>query len=366
MAYYGPYQQAIAALIAHLGSEEYGLTFKDLDLLNTLDPKTFKTLNITAVNTVTGDVTVFNAHNSPNVDICAAVRASAALPAVFARKNIGGTLYTDGGYKDNTPFDALYDKNGILRNKPEETLIFAFSEKPVQSRLANMDRYLYHKTEVREYELGERLTYDILPQCYIGNIGGSIQPDQALNETIRKVYPLSTIPLETTLTTTDFDHANRRRELYSRQGYYQTMQHLVNHDLSDRINTPELKQNFQTQRFFLDALQSLVDGQIVQWPREQNENNFIRGIVSALRALSVTESLTPQNLQGGMEALNAALALNSNTLTRAEQKVQQNLMQILRDQNAPSQVKAFYDTISFKGLIKRAFKNLADQQQWML
>ena len=77
--------------------------FKDLDLLHLIDPIKFKDLVVTATNRGTGELTIFDARKTPDVEIALACRASASIPIVFEPVKINGVEYVDGGYRDNLP-----------------------------------------------------------------------------------------------------------------------------------------------------------------------------------------------------------------------------------------------------------------------
>ena len=86
------------------------ICFKDLATMHFLDPQKFKDLHITAVQKNTGDLIIFNAADSPDVEIALACRASASIPRVFKAVEINGVQYVDGGFRDNTPYQAFNKK----------------------------------------------------------------------------------------------------------------------------------------------------------------------------------------------------------------------------------------------------------------
>ena len=85
------------------------ITFKDIDMLHVIDPVKFKDLIITATNKNTGELTIFDSRNSPDVEIALAARASSSIPLVFEPVEIEGVKYVDGGYRDNLPTKYFLD-----------------------------------------------------------------------------------------------------------------------------------------------------------------------------------------------------------------------------------------------------------------
>ncbi len=102
--------QAQANLNAKAQNKDSKVTFRDLDLLHTIDPDKFKGLIVTATNKKTGNLTIFDAKNSPDVEIALACRASASIPGRFKPVVIDGINYVDGGYRNNIPQN-FFEKN---------------------------------------------------------------------------------------------------------------------------------------------------------------------------------------------------------------------------------------------------------------
>lgn len=111
------------------------ITFKDLKLLCEHFPEKFKKLTVTAIQYPGGELQVFNAELTPNVEIALACRASASIPVILQPTTI--TLndkkqqYADGGFFDNLPSD-YFDKDDkgqfTQNNQKDNTLILAFGE----------------------------------------------------------------------------------------------------------------------------------------------------------------------------------------------------------------------------------------------
>ena len=87
------------------------ILFKDLAMLRVIAPDTFKDLVVTATSRDTGDLTIFDSRNTPDVEIALACRASASIPIVFEPVTINGKQYVDGGYRDNLPLSHFNEHN---------------------------------------------------------------------------------------------------------------------------------------------------------------------------------------------------------------------------------------------------------------
>ena len=93
------------------------ICFKDLATMHLLAPQKFKDLHVTAVQQSNGELKIFNAVSSPDVEIALACRASASIPIVFQSVEIDGIKYVDGGFRDNTPYQAFDKKH--TKNSPQ-------------------------------------------------------------------------------------------------------------------------------------------------------------------------------------------------------------------------------------------------------
>lgn len=128
-------QERLGLLYKKVNSEKPCITFSDLALLTELFPDHFKQLLVTAIHFPDGTPQVFNAQNTPDVEIARACRASASIPVVLepVEINLNGVnqIFMDGGLYDNLPAD-YFDtdaKNQYIKNiKPAQTLVFAFGE----------------------------------------------------------------------------------------------------------------------------------------------------------------------------------------------------------------------------------------------
>ena len=75
-----------------------------------------KNLHILALNVHTGNITLFNTDNTPNVNVIKAIKASLSVPIVSTPIEIDGYLYCDGCVTDNTILQFFSDipNNQIL------------------------------------------------------------------------------------------------------------------------------------------------------------------------------------------------------------------------------------------------------------
>ena len=114
-------------------SHQEPITFADLSILHRKCPRQFKQLTITAIKLPDGDLQVFNHHETPNVEIALACRASASIPIVLKPVAInlnGDKQFMDGGIYDISPCD-YFDgtKNqGHTNHKPHETVVITFHD----------------------------------------------------------------------------------------------------------------------------------------------------------------------------------------------------------------------------------------------
>lgn len=137
------------------------LSFGDLAQLHQLYPDTFKDLTILSVLFPTGEVRVFNAHETPEIEIAQAIRASSSIPGIFepfalSYKN-KAELHCDGALYELLPadyFDRAEDGSYIKNQKPENTLLFAFADNAHYHK-SSLFKAL-HSTRADEDELKRR------------------------------------------------------------------------------------------------------------------------------------------------------------------------------------------------------------------
>jgi predicted acylesterase/phospholipase RssA len=89
------------------------ITFRDLDLLNKVDPGKFKSLTLTGWNTTDRQIQYFNLKETPDLPIAIAGRASMAIPIIFKSIEIDikgqPKQFVDGGVGSNMPGGFIFD-----------------------------------------------------------------------------------------------------------------------------------------------------------------------------------------------------------------------------------------------------------------
>lgn len=254
-------------LLEKLNSPEPKITFEDLGFLHKIDPIKFKHLAVSAVERNTGKLKMFSSIDTPNIEIAEACLASMSIPILIAPKKIDGIEYVDGAYYDALPTEYFENKRQVLKSKAKEerhkadvrTLIFAFGEG--ENAKLNIDVALYSSKE-RIYEPGffERLLRDyIIP--FFAKIHGEYRNTDRKEEVYQKLrrrYALNTVALKTNgVSGTNFYKAEVRSKSLKLAGYFQTMDHLYNHDLIkdglSGIEEPNI--NYMLQSFFFEVYQ---------------------------------------------------------------------------------------------------------------
>ncbi len=125
----------LGALLTKMKEQHPRFTFGDLALLHQFFPEIFKRLVVPAVKFPDGDLQIFNAELTPDVEIALACRASASIPIILKPVEIdmGGEKikFVDGGFFDNVPTD-YFDIDPLGKftknKKPTQTMVFAFGE----------------------------------------------------------------------------------------------------------------------------------------------------------------------------------------------------------------------------------------------
>ena len=90
------------------------ITFRDLHLMNKLNPDKFKELTLTGCDRATKETFYFDAKSQPNLEIALAARISAGLPPIFQAVSLDlGSVYgvrtlIDGGISSNMPDEAIF------------------------------------------------------------------------------------------------------------------------------------------------------------------------------------------------------------------------------------------------------------------
>lgn len=228
------------------------ITFRDLDLLRAIDPKSFKDLIITAVRQDNGDLTLFNANTTPDVEIAKACQASSAIPVKFKPVEIDGIKYVDGGYRDNIPtnhfnsntdsgeFKDITDSRSTAYNRG--TLIFAFA---AEENGTTITAIYSGKAKIYNPNWIMRFLIDVLLK-FIARVGGNFKYTDTKKQTLSNLRDnaLSTVPLPTNVSLLDFNKATQRSDYLMLKSQLQTQRHLNNHGIGEFSNMVELKELF--------------------------------------------------------------------------------------------------------------------------
>ena len=218
------------------------ITFKDLDLLHTIDPVKFKGLLVTTTNKKTGELKIFNAEDTPDVEIALACRASASIPVRFKSVEIEGVKYVDGGYRDNIPqnyFDKEENPVQEIASKAElqkavssgRTLVLAFGSAEQDSE-AHIALYGSREKIINPNKIKKFFMNVVLKHAAM--VGGDFKYSQEENKTyegLRK-NALNTIMLDTkNIGTLSFKKAEKNAEYLHIKGAIQTARYFENHEI---------------------------------------------------------------------------------------------------------------------------------------
>jgi NTE family protein len=243
--------EKIQAIIANNGEEFKELYsrcqnndkifFNDLANLRLLDPVRFKDLLISAVRRDNGELTIFSAENTPDVEIASAVRASASIPVVFAPQVIDGIERVDGGYRDNIPMQYfLRDDDELIlvedgfeyikeQKKQGRILVLAFGSGMTDS--ANIAIYSAKKFDSPNAIMN--FLIDIVFKM-LARVGGKFKYSETKRATENQLREaaLNTVVLDTQgISTLDFDDAQKKADYLYTKGRVQTLEYLDNHEL---------------------------------------------------------------------------------------------------------------------------------------
>ncbi len=231
------------------------ILFKDLALVRLLDPAQFKDLLITAVRRDNGELKIFSAEETPEVEIAMACRASASIPIVFKPAKIDDIEYVDGGYRDNIPMK-------YFSNDSETELIEGGSEQikkaKDQGRIlacafgSNMDASaniaIYSAKNFDSPNAIVKFLVDVLFKM-LAKVGGKFKHTETEKDTMEQLREnaLNTVVLNTQgISTLDFDDAQKYAGYLHIKGRMQTLEHFNNHEVGKIIG-----EEFDYQKLFL-------------------------------------------------------------------------------------------------------------------
>jgi predicted acylesterase/phospholipase RssA len=235
-----------------LKTEVKSFSFRDLEKLRKLFPETFKSFSTLAVDAddINGAIQLFNAKDTPDVDIALACRASASIPIILQAVGIeiNGEIrkFIDGGLVNNFPdyFEGKKDGN----QKKEETFVIGFSEgsdtennalhQAVHGSIFQKNtlngtpverKDFYYPSILEKFKrntllklFGYRFPYKNTAQKNAGY------------KNISEKYSTRTIGLGVNITTTDFATAQKHACDLASLGYLDTMTYCINYNLADR------------------------------------------------------------------------------------------------------------------------------------
>lgn len=223
---------------------QLGISFAELALLNQYYPEQFKQLTVTAVKYPNGQLKVFSAQETPDLEIHKAAVASSSVPILVQPAMIDGEQYLDGSMYDNVPSE-YFDASGTQNLKKQQTLIFCFSpekkdqKSPIYQALYGPRRdevSAIPKPVIQQPSYLEHLKGNVLPRLLIGLTMeyDYCARDEVVYQRIREDYPLRTVELHVgNVQTFDFATAKKYARHMDAFGYLDTMHFIINHELYD-------------------------------------------------------------------------------------------------------------------------------------
>lgn len=220
------------------------ITFGMLHSLHELDPANFKDLSVTATRRDTGETYIFNAENTPDLDIALACRASASLPIFLKPVQIetkylpGGPyqeeslLFVDGGYLDNIPVSALDGKQikekGVNEGEQGQnlhTMAFIFDETKKKGTVKYQSAYheanQFGENELYEPSRLEKFARNKIPE-WVDKIGGKARNTEAKARGLKEInmqYTQRNLPLSVGgVSSSDFKKAQKSAQAISDGG----------------------------------------------------------------------------------------------------------------------------------------------------
>ncbi len=273
--------------------------FKDLTLLRALNPAKFKNLVVNAVRQDNAEMKLFNAKDTPNVEIARACAASSAIGLAFKPVEIDGVKYIDGGHMDNIPLN--YFKNYV---KDDNDKIEEITKDPVKTTKVKMKKNrilamafgasensaahiaIYSmKDNITNYSKLMTFLIDVVYKM-IAKIGGNFKYTKENEKTYQNLRknPLNTVILKPKgISTLSFKKANEQADYLYTKGYLQTINHLNNHGIV-KDNEPNLVQK----QFLLQAYEEIQSDSILSsWKnkiitgRQEKSANLLSFVMSS-------------------------------------------------------------------------------------
>lgn len=262
------------------------ICFKDLALLNLINPERFKDLVMTATRKDNGELAIFSPDTTPDVEIALAARASASIPIVFKPVTIDGVEYVDGGYRDNTPtahFKKDRDVAEDITNDPEKirearlknrTLAFAFGSNDEKDPL-----------QIAVYSAKEKISTPGMIVKFLmdvvfkmaARVGGQfIYSDEEEKKYQRlRDDALNVVMVDTAgVSTLSFDEAQKKADYLHVKGYMQTMTHMQNHELGNQYDS-----HLQHKEFMLEVFEKVDASAKNTWSSKVNARREVKSEV---------------------------------------------------------------------------------------
>jgi len=322
--------------------------FKDLDLLHLIDPIKFKDLVVTATNRETGDLTIFDARKTPDVEIALACRASASIPLVFEPVKINGVEYVDGGYRDNLPQkyfegqgkppeveDITGSKEEIAQAKKKgRTLALAFGSDSKDSA-AHVAVYSAQE-KISNPGMVMKFIMDVVFK-FLAKVGGNFEYSKENNKTYEGLRDnaLNAVILDTKdVGTLSFAEAQSKAEYLHIKGSIQTARHFENHDIGANPD-----QNLGRKEFMLKIFEETQSKGIVsKW-----KDKILGGKVEKSNAL--LSFCKPESWSGKSktevlsEFVATASTSRSNGKLTSGTATMKKMVDMLNDPSTPSLIK---------------------------
>jgi NTE family protein len=321
------------------------ILFKDLDLLRAINPDKFKNLLITGTSIESGKLEIFNAENTPNVEIALAVRASASLPIMLKPVEIDGKKYIDGGVANNIPINHFNQERDFsaaedITNNREKiaqatrdgrTLAFAFGGAE-SSSTPNIAIYSAKEHITSPNAIVKFLT-DIVMK-FLMKIGGTDKYSDMEEKTYQDLRnnALGTVALDTgSVGTISFKKAQEQVDYLSVKSGQQTAEYLHNHDLAKNID-----RNLEHKALMLNIYeQSLSSANSWRAKTSIPKNQLVE-------LLDFCKEAKWKNAEPAMivEQYIKLAATDAKYKLNADTKAVKILTTILNDPKTPNQVKA--------------------------
>ncbi len=324
--------------------------FKDLDLLHLIDPIKFKDLVVTATNRETGELTIFDARKTPDVEIALACRASASIPIVFEPVKINGVEYVDGGYRDNLP--QKHFKGQEKQQSPKVEDITGSKEQIEQSKKKGRTLALAFGSDSKDsaahiavYSAQEKICnpgmimkfiMDVVFK-FLAKVGGNFKYSNEENKTYEglRENALNAVILDTKdVGTLSFAEAQVKAEYLHVKGSIQTSRHFENHGIGANPDP-----NLDRKEFMLKVYEETqTKGIVSKWKDKilGGKEEKSQDLLSFCKPEAWKEKSKTEVLSGFVET--AATSRSDSKLT-TETATMNKIVAMLNEPSTPSVIK---------------------------